>query len=178
MGYRSCWPMAGAARSLIPSLFALSTPDFFMRTKKTNSRPLPGGRPPKLNKEQYGQVTCVLRLDTIERLKEGAGSKHFGEFLQEHLDRCPPPTREQYLSLSTGIPYYTTIKRKKVPTLYATLGNIYETSAESRKRAREARKLAREQARRAKLTPKERAWEDSITETVTKAVAEVYGNRS
>lgn len=139
-----------------------------MRTKsklKTNDRP--GGRPPKLNKSEFGQITCVLRLDTIERLKAGAGSKHFGEFLQAWLDRHPPPTREQYLSLTNRVPYWTTVKRKKVPTIYATSGP-----------SKEAKKLAREQARREKLTPEQRAWEDSIKESVTRIAKEVYGNRT
>jgi hypothetical protein len=57
-----------------------------------------GGRPPKLDKAAWGQITCVLKNETIEALREGANSKHFGDFLQDHLDRYPPPTRHQYLS--------------------------------------------------------------------------------
>jgi hypothetical protein len=124
-----------------------------------------GGRPPKLDKNQYGQITCVLRLDTIELLREGANSKHFGEFLQDHLDRYPPPSREQYMSIAQNVPYYTRVKRnKKVPVIMVTGG------FESKEAAREAKKLAREQARRDKLSPKERAWEDQIKESVTKIV--------
>ena len=60
------------------------------------------GRPFKVDKELWGQVTCILRRDTIEMLRAGAASNRFGEFLQEHLDRYPPPTREEYLMLQQG----------------------------------------------------------------------------
>jgi hypothetical protein len=60
------------------------------------------GRPFKVDKELWGQVTCILRRDTIEMLREGAASNRFGEFLQEHLDRYPPPTRGEYLMLQKG----------------------------------------------------------------------------
>jgi len=72
-----------------------------METKSNHSnhkRARPGaGRKPKLHKEDWGQITCVLRLDTIRALKEGAASNRFGEFLQAHLDRYPLPTRLEYL---------------------------------------------------------------------------------
>jgi hypothetical protein len=60
------------------------------------------GRPPKLDKDIYGQITCILRHDTIAQLREGADSRFFGEFLQQHLDRFPLPTREQYLLTRDG----------------------------------------------------------------------------
>lgn len=130
-----------------------------MATKsRTNVRPL-GGRPPKVNKDLWGQITCVLRKDTIERLKEGAGSKHFGEYLQHHLDRYPVPNREQYLSMVQNVPYYTLVKRRKVPTLMAA-GSL----------SREARKLQKERARWERMSPEERAWEDQIKEAVTEAM--------
>lgn len=59
------------------------------------------GRPPKVDKDQWVEANVRLRRDTVERLRVGAGSKLFGKFLQEHLDRHPPPTREQYLRLGT-----------------------------------------------------------------------------
>src|ERR1700759_1588689 len=90
--YHSDWPMATAVRSLIPLHYEPFTPEFFMPTKSKNNDRRPGGRPPKPDKDQWGQITCVLRHDTIERLREGADSKHFGDFLQAHLDRYPPPT--------------------------------------------------------------------------------------
>jgi hypothetical protein len=96
-------------------------------------------------------------------LRAGANSKHFGDFLQSHLDRYPPPTREQYLALTDHQPMWTLVKRKKVPTIVAA-GSL----------SKEAKRLARERARRAKLTPEELAWEDSIGQAVTQAV---YGNR-
>jgi hypothetical protein len=58
------------------------------------------GRPPKLDRENWGRVTCILRKDTIDRLREGSDNgRFFGEFLQFHLDRFPLPTRTQYLSI-------------------------------------------------------------------------------
>jgi hypothetical protein len=124
-----------------------------MTTKPNgNARLTRLGRPPKADKEQWIQVTCVLRKDTVESLRAGADSKHFGEFLQAHLNRYPPPSREQYLSLNQNVPYYTMVKRnKRVPTLMAA-GSL----------SREARKLARERARRERMSPEERAWDDAI----------------
>jgi hypothetical protein len=58
------------------------------------------GRPRKTDKDRWGQITCVLRHDTIAQLRAGAAGRFFGEFLQQHLDRYPLPTREEYLSLS------------------------------------------------------------------------------
>lgn len=144
---------------MIRQLYERFTHAFFM-PKVRNIHP--GGRPPKLNKAEFGQITCVLRLDTIQRLKAGADSKHFGEFLQHHLDRYPPPSREQYLAMTQNVPYYTVVKRRKVPVIMAS-----GTS-------KEARKLARERARRERLSPLDRAWEDSIKETVTRTVEAAY----
>ena len=105
----------------------------------------------------------MLRIDTLERLRAGAGSTRFGNFLQAHLDRYPPPTREEFLALSTGEPYYTKVKGKRVPVIVG--GGL----------TKEARRLARERARRERLTPELRAWEDSMKEAVTIAVKETYG---
>jgi hypothetical protein len=67
--------------------------------KSKRGGPRPGsGRPPKLDKVEWKQISVFLRKKTIERLREGAGGKFFGQLLQEHLDRYPPPTRAQYLS--------------------------------------------------------------------------------
>lgn len=61
-----------------------------------------GARPnsgrPKRDDKTWGQITCVLRKDTIAKLRAGCGgaSKHFGPFLQDHLDRHPLPDRETY----------------------------------------------------------------------------------
>jgi hypothetical protein len=109
-----------------------------------------------------------MRIDTIERLRAGADSKHFGEFLQAHLDRYPPPTREQYLALEEETSYFTMVKRgKKIPVLMAA-GSL----------SKEAKKLARERARREQLTPKEREWEDSIREGVAHAIQSTYADKS
>jgi hypothetical protein len=75
-----------------------------MPKKRKHSAPRGGarsnaGRPQKLGKDKYSQITCVLRTDTIAQLKAGADSRFFGEFLQKHLDRYPLPSRAQYLAI-------------------------------------------------------------------------------
>ena len=117
----------------------------------------PGGRPVKPDKGLYSQVTCVLRTSTVERLKEGANSKYFGAFLQEHLDRYPPPSREQYLATKRQTSYWTTIKRKKVPVIIAV--------------SHEARKLAHNHARRDKLSSEKRKRYDDITNVINQVKA-------
>jgi hypothetical protein len=66
-------------------------------TRRGGARPN-SGRPRK-DPNIWGQVTCVLRRDTIQKLKDGCGgaSKHFGQFLQDHLDEFPLPSRDLYL---------------------------------------------------------------------------------
>lgn len=65
-------------------------------SRKGGARPNSGRRPrdPKV----WGQITCILRRETIEQLRQGCGGaqKHFGPFLQDHLDRHPLPSREMY----------------------------------------------------------------------------------
>jgi hypothetical protein len=89
--------------------------------KRTNS-----GRPKKLNPDDYVQVTCVLRKDTVEKLRAGAGGKQkfFGHFLQFHLDRFPIPTHAEYLAMRDGIPFERMLgpKRKKTPVIFG--GNL------------------------------------------------------
>lgn len=82
------------------------------------------GRPAKPDPENWVQVTCVLRKDTVQKLREGAGGKQkfFGGFLQFHLDRFPLPTHEEYEAMRQGKPYFRLIKRRKVPVVFA--GNI------------------------------------------------------
>jgi hypothetical protein len=100
------------------------------------------GRPFKLDKDLWGQVTCVLRRDTIEMLKAGAASNRFGEFLQEHLDRYPPPTREEYLVLQKGRGVIETVVRG-----VHHLKNIGPSrSPEMFKRIREIKRRRREEA--------------------------------
>lgn len=56
-----------------------------------------GGRPVKADKHLFAQVTCVLRRETINQLRALSKSKRFfGETLQDHLDRYPLPTRQEY----------------------------------------------------------------------------------
>jgi hypothetical protein len=53
------------------------------------------GRP---RKPENMLVTVSLRRTTVAALKDGAGSEHFGAFLQDHLNRYPPPSRREYLA--------------------------------------------------------------------------------
>lgn len=115
------------------------------KTRRGGARPN-SGRPRK-DPTVWGHVTCVLRRDTIERLKAGCGgaSKHFGAFLQDHLDAYPLPSRETYLTMQK-------LKAQKA-------AGIYTNSAwDKRVRLlrRQEREEQREQRRLAKMTPKER----------------------
>lgn len=78
------------------------------------------GRPRKVNAEDYVQVTCVLRKDTVEALKAGAGGKHkfFGAFLQFHLDRFPIPSHEEYLAMREGKQSFAVVGRRKTPVIF------------------------------------------------------------
>ena len=69
------------------------------------------------DKEIWGQITCVLRRDTIAKLRAGAASRFFGQFLQLHLDRFPVPDRATYLALISHQPLMVRIKRKKAPVI-------------------------------------------------------------
>jgi hypothetical protein len=156
--------MAKAERYLIPPRYELFTRAFIMPSKVPHIRRRQrqnirrhknaGGRPVKPDKDEWGQITCVLKHETIEKLRAGAGGERFGWFLQEHLDNYPPPSKRVYL------------KRKRMPVIMAE-------AAPSRKE----KLAAKEQARREKLTPEERAWEDSLRAAVTKTVEEVYAER-
>jgi glycine/D-amino acid oxidase-like deaminating enzyme len=111
----------------------------------------------------------VLRKDTIAKLKEGCGgaSKHFGQFLQDHLDRYPLPDRETYLFRQNieaiernrhenGLWMKPGDKRR------ATIWDNQERYMRDLKRkqrdhVREVKAREREEGLQAKMTPKERA---------------------
>lgn len=61
------------------------------------------------------QLSCFLRKDTIEALREAAGSKFVGEVLQWHLDHYGVPTRLLYLSYTTSKPYKPTLPEPASP---------------------------------------------------------------
>lgn len=115
-----------------------------METKdKRRARPK-AGRKPKPNKEDWGQITCVLRLETIRALREGAGSNRFGEFLQAHLDRYPLPTKEEYSVAS---------KHPKVIVTYPSAAKhadrrLEKLSPEDRKFLKEYIKLAKQDSKK------------------------------
>lgn len=97
------------------------TPEFMHMTKHKHGHggPRPGsGRPAKTDKADWGQITCVLKKETIQALKLGAASKHFGDFLQAHLDRYPLPSREEYLAILNRVDLV--IKKRRLPVIIAT----------------------------------------------------------
>jgi hypothetical protein len=55
----------------------------------------------------------MLRSDTVERIRQGAGTRYFGVYLQHHLDRFPPIDHESYLALLANKPVTVKIKRRK-----------------------------------------------------------------
>jgi hypothetical protein len=92
------------------------------RALKRHGGARPGsGRPAKPDPENWIQVTCVLRKDTVQKLREGAGGKQkfFGSFLQFHLDRFPLPTHEEYEAMRQNQPHFRLIKRRKIPVVFA-----------------------------------------------------------
>jgi hypothetical protein len=82
------------------------------------------GRPVKKDKTLWGKVTCVLRLDTIAKLKAGVGRKsanpQFGEYLQYCLDRHPLPSHEQFVAYKEGHAFETfaIIHGERYPVIY------------------------------------------------------------
>ena len=70
-----------------------------VKKKSTRGGARPNSGRPRKDPTIWGQITCVLRRDTIQKLKDGCGgaSKHFGQFLQDHLDEFPLPSRDLYL---------------------------------------------------------------------------------
>jgi hypothetical protein len=118
--------MAEKERLSILTCCAYSIREFFMgqkpnvKAKPRRGGPRPNsGRPRKTDSDDFIQVTCVLRRETVDRLKEGADSKFFGNFLQTHLDRFPVPSHEEYLAIREGMPLFKLIKRRKIPVLIA-----------------------------------------------------------
>lgn len=93
------------------------------------------------------QITCVLRRDTVEKLRAGAGGKHkfFGSFLQFHLDRFPLPTHQEYLAMKQRTPVLVSSRKGKVPVIFGgRVGSARRAAgAVVRKRASEAELLKR-----------------------------------
>lgn len=109
------------------------------KSKRGGARPNSGR--PKRDSQTWGQITCILKRETIEQLRAGCGGaqKHFGPFLQDHLDRYPLPDRETY-------EHRKKMKelRSKPPTA-ATLRQIRDQEREMIAWRREERKRLREQ---------------------------------
>jgi hypothetical protein len=88
------------------------------------------GRPPRLDRENWGRVTCILRKDTIDRLRQASDNgRFFGEILQFHLDQFPLPTRAQYLSIKHKI---LSGKGIKPPRIRAATPRNEELSADEK----------------------------------------------
>jgi hypothetical protein len=87
-----------------------------MKTLKHGGARKKSGRPPKQDKDLWKQVTCLLRKDTIAKLHAEAGGR-FGKYLQDHLDRHPLPSREDYEAWLTRRPVIRTIKKRRVPVI-------------------------------------------------------------
>jgi hypothetical protein len=132
------------------------------RKHKIKTEPVPLGRPHKPDKALWGQITCVLKRETIRELRSIAKSRLFGKVLQAHLDKYPL-NRQDYLASA-----FKRAKRAKAPVI------IVPPSEFTRSDERQTRKEAKEAARRAALTPEQRAWEASIE----KIAANAYANRA
>jgi hypothetical protein len=66
--------------------------------KKISGRGGPRANSGRPRKPENMLVTVSLRRNTVAALKAGAGNEKFGAFLQDHLDRYPPPSRQEYLA--------------------------------------------------------------------------------
>lgn len=72
------------------------------KTYKTKTKPSHGGareragRPPKEDPENWVTISCVLRKDTVEILRDHGRRRLFGPFLQWVLDRHPLPSDAEY----------------------------------------------------------------------------------
>lgn len=77
------------------------------------------GRKPNLERQaEWGRVNCILKLKTIQALRDGAGAKNFGEFLQWHLERHPLPTHEVYQNILANRPIIEKIRGRKMQVIY------------------------------------------------------------
>jgi hypothetical protein len=109
--------MAKAGTLPTRELYRYFTDVFIMQTVLTKKmsgaiggRRTGAGRPRKPDKDDYVQITCFLRKDTVAALRAGAGRGvtgtaqrgRFGKFLQAHLDRYPLPSHEEYLARIKG----------------------------------------------------------------------------
>jgi hypothetical protein len=102
-----------------------------MKTKSKKKLPVSGsgrggarpnsGRRPKINKELWGKITCILKKETIQRLHT-EGGEYFGEYLQHHLERYPLPSRAEYRALLSRQPLIEQIGRRKVPVIISAGG--------------------------------------------------------
>jgi hypothetical protein len=74
--------------------------------------------PDKAKRErEWYRITCVLRRDTIQKLKEGADSRFIGEFLQDILDQRGIPSRAEYLARKLNQPIILHQGRRRVPVI-------------------------------------------------------------
>jgi hypothetical protein len=90
------------------------------RSARGGARPN-SGRHPKIDKELWGKITCILKKETIKRLHT-EGGEYFGEYLQHHLERYPLPSRAEYRALISRQPLIEQIGRRKVPVIISAGG--------------------------------------------------------
>lgn len=109
------------------------------------------GRPPKPDKEFLVQATVRLRRDTIQLLRDAAGSARFGEFLQKHLDRYPPK-RTSALSVTPALGKNARAP-KEVSRTHELFGEAFQANLEGRDK--DYKKASRELRREVKAEKKE-----------------------
>lgn len=100
------------------------------KKKKEHGGARLGAGRPRLNpkglghREGWGYITCQLREDTIQKLRSGAAKvkggeyRFFGKYLQDHLDRHPLPTWDEYQAIKHHRPLLA--GRRRVPVIIAT----------------------------------------------------------
>jgi len=117
---------------------------------------------PKKDEAIWGKINCVLRKDTIQALRAGCGGKHkhFGEFLQDHLDEYPLPDRETYLY------------RQRVKKL---MSNGWRPNPEREKMVRDLKRQERERLRQLaweKKHPEQKAFLKTLNQLKRKQAKE------
>jgi hypothetical protein len=147
-----------------------------MEQKKRRGGARPNsGRPPKDPNwaDNWGQITCVLRKDTIEKLRQGAGGKNdgkrfYGKFLQHHLDKFPLPTRQAYME-EMYLTAWRDNRESLTPEQVQIVKSIKARRAHLRKIDRVETAQKRVERANAKLTPAERkATDKSLREWAKK----------
>jgi hypothetical protein len=75
------------------------------------------GRPKKQDAHLYTTISCVLRTETVEKLRAGADSRLFGPYLQWILDRTYLPSHEEYMAAMERKPLPIILRKRRVPAI-------------------------------------------------------------